>query len=147
MNGINCEYVPEFAKELTWEDRQEALSNQLYVSGEQYFRLCKCNKKVDVVITDSPLPLGLFYNQNPFLDENFEKLILKLFNSFENMNFLLTRNFDYEPNGRNQTKEESDLIGDKIQDFLDRNRIDYIHGISDKKFYDHVINLILKVKK
>ena len=59
--GVNTELVTEFAKDLTWEERKDALKNQLYVSGNQAFRLSRLNGKVDVVITDSPLPLGLFY--------------------------------------------------------------------------------------
>ena len=59
--GVNVELVTEFAKDLTWEERNEALKNQLYVSGIQSFRISRLDGRVDVVITDSPVPSGIFY--------------------------------------------------------------------------------------
>ena len=52
--NINCELVTEFAKDLTWENRQNTLENQLYVFAEQHHRVNRLKKQVDVVITDSP---------------------------------------------------------------------------------------------
>ena len=46
--------MTEFAKDLTWENRQNTLENQLYVFAEQHHRVNRLKKQVDVVITDSP---------------------------------------------------------------------------------------------
>ena len=142
--NVNCELITEFAKDLTWEENRIGLSCQEYVFGQQSFRMNRCKDKVDVIITDSPLPLSLFYNNNPLLDKNFENVVMNIFNSYCNYNYLLMRTKPYNPVGRNQTQEEADIIGDKIQDFLDEHGIIYIHGTGDSKFYNYIALKTLK---
>lgn len=142
--GVNCELVSEFAKDLTWENNSTALNCQEYVTGVQSYRQARCRDKVDVIVTDSPLPLGIFYNKNPLLDESFTKMVLNIFFSYINYNYYITRVREYEPIGRNQTKEESDIIGDKILNFLDEYGIVYTHGIGDTKFFDYIVNKTLE---
>lgn len=36
LQGINCEYVSEIAKDLTWEKRHNSLNFQLYVFAKQH---------------------------------------------------------------------------------------------------------------
>lgn len=42
LKNINCELVTEYAKQLTWQDRQNTLKNQLYVLGKQLERIRCC---------------------------------------------------------------------------------------------------------
>ena len=147
MRGINCELVTEYAKDCTWEKREMALDCQEYIFGKQSYRLKRCADKVDVVITDSPLPIGLFYNTDPALDDNFKNVVMNVFNKYCNVNYLLTRVAPYDPVGRNQTQEEADIIGDKIQDFLDDNDIHYVHGIGDIDFYNLIVNQVVSILK
>lgn len=88
----------------------------------------RCRDKVDVIITDSPLLLGIFYNENPLLDENFTNTVMNIYNSYANANYLIMRVKPYNPIGRNQTQEESDMIGDRIEQFLEDKGILYLHG-------------------
>ena len=150
MHGVNCELITEVAKDFTWEENKQALDCQEYVFGNQSFRMKRCREKVDVIITDSPLLLGIFYNTNPVLGEHYEQLVLDVFNTYDNMNYGLVRDKPYNPIGRNQTEAESDEIGDRIQFFLDDHNIPYILGLSTEKFYDFIITdvlLALKTKK
>ena len=57
----NVELVTEFAKQLTWQNRQVDLSNQIYVFAKQHSKLFHLEDEVDVVVTDSPLLLSLIY--------------------------------------------------------------------------------------
>ena len=61
----------------------------------------RCRDKVDVIITDSPIPLGIFYNSDPALDEHFEKTVMNVFNTYFNNNYLIKRIKPYNPIGRN----------------------------------------------
>ena len=64
MNGINTELVTEFAKDKVWENNNEVFKNQAYIFGKQYFKISRVADKVDVIVTDSPLLLSAFYNNN-----------------------------------------------------------------------------------
>lgn len=139
MLGYNCELITEYAKDKTWEGNTTALSCQEYIFGKQSFRMMRCRDKVDIIITDSPLPLGIFYNENPILDHSYEEMVLKVFNSYTNLNYLLIRDKPYNPIGRNQTQAEADEIGDKIQMFLDDHKIYYEAGLGQDKFYDIIV--------
>ena len=57
--------------------------------------------KVDIVITDSPILMNKFYNHSELLGEEYNKVLLRLFNSFENINYFLVRTHTYENIGRN----------------------------------------------
>lgn len=76
--------------------------------------MMRCRDQVDVIITDSPLPLTIFYNSNPALDENFNTTVMNIFDTYDNYNFLIKRVKPYNPIGRNQTEEESNEIGAQI---------------------------------
>lgn len=147
MAGVNCELITEYAKDCTWEKRTMALDCQEYILGKQSYRMWRCADKVDVIITDSPLPTGLFYNHDPALDESFSKVVMNLFNKYDNHNYCLIRTKEYNPIGRNQTKEEADEIGDKIQFFLDDNEIKYTLGEGNIKFYNFIVTEILLALK
>ena len=104
--GINCEMATEYAKDLVWEDRSHAIANQLYISAKQFHRINRLNGKVDVIITDSPILLGIIYNKNP--STSFNEVLIEHFNRFENMNFLVERSGgEYKKEGRLQTEKES----------------------------------------
>lgn len=139
MRNINCELVTEFAKDLTWEGRTLSLSCQEYVFGKQSFRMKRCRDKVDVIITDSPIPLGIFYNTDPALDECFNHTVMNVFNTYNNNNYLIKRIKPYNPIGRNQTESESDEIGRKIQTFLEERGIIYLEYGGEMKSYDWIV--------
>lgn len=125
MRGINCEYISEYAKDKTWEGNGVALSCQEYIFGKQSYRQFRCKDQVDVIITDSPLILGWFYNSNPVLDDNFKNTVLNVFNSYNNMNYFIERDKPYNPIGRNQTEEESKEIDNKVTAFLTEENISF----------------------
>lgn len=131
MNGVNCELVTEYAKDKTWEHNMEALSNQAYVFGKQFYRISRCENQVDVIITDSPIMLSTIYNNDPRLGEIFNKMVLDVFKSYDNLNYLLLRTKPYNPVGRNQTEVESDNIGQEIEKMLEDNSINFTYATGD----------------
>lgn len=144
MQGVNCELVTEYAKDKTWEHNMEALSNQAYVFGNQFYRISRCANQVDVIITDSPLLLSIIYNHNSVLGEAFNKMVLDVFNSYDNLNYLLTRTKQYNPIGRNQTEKESDDIGNEIRTLLRDHSINHVCVGGNINGYTDIANSVLK---
>ena len=124
--GCNVEYVTEYAKDMTWEERSNILDDQLYILAKQNRRLARLAKhKVEYVITDSPLILGIVYAL-PSYYETFPIMVLEVFHSYNNTNFFIHRNTDnYSEIGRNQTLTEAMKIDCKMQQILADSDINY----------------------
>lgn len=148
MKGINIELVTEFAKDKVWEDNKEVFKNQAYIFGKQSFKMSRCKDKVDVLITDSPLFLSALYNTDEVLGEDFNKVVLNVFNSYDNINFFIKRNKPYNPVGRNQTEAESDALSLDLRLKLEKSGIEYLSMYGDYESYNEAVGIILeKVKK
>ncbi len=117
---VNCEFVPEFAKELAWENRSEALGNQTWILGYQYEMLRRCIDQVDVIITDTSLLCSSIYCHNynlPFAKE-IDNLAVAMFKSMDNLTFVVNRVKEYNPIGRYQTEKEARVIDDEVRELL-----------------------------
>ena len=141
--GVNCELVGEFAKDKTWEHNLTALNCQEYVFGKQSYRLARCREDVDVIITDSPLPLTIIYTKSEELVKPLTELVMAIYNTYENINFFLNRVKPYNPKGRNQTAEESDQLSVDIKNLYDRLNIDYTEINGDNTGYDTAVAEVL----
>ena len=126
--GVNAELVTEFAKDKVWEGTKAVFENQAYIFGKQYFRISRLEGKVDVVITDSPILLSAFYNDNDHvLGEEFDKLVFKVFDYYNRIDVFVHRVKPYNEAGRFQTEEESDAISKEMLRFLDKFGVDCLH--------------------
>lgn len=144
MLGINCEYISEFAKDKTWEGNLFALSCQEYVFGKQSYRLFRCADKVDVIITDSPIILSIIYNHDEVLGEDFNNVVLKKFNSYNNLNYFIKRDKPYQPIGRNETENEAKNIDNTIKDFLASKDVDFCEIVGNERGYKQICSDIAK---
>ena len=142
--GVNAELVTEFAKDKVWEESKEVFNNQAYLFGKQYFRMSRCHNKVDVIVTDSPLLLSILYNNNDVLGEDFNNVVYKVFKSYDNMNYLLTRDKPYNPVGRFQTEEESDNLKPKLEAILHKYHIGYSKEKGNMSSYDSIVEQVLE---
>lgn len=116
-NFLNCEYVPEFAKDQVWADTAHLLANQNWVLANQELRLRVMEGKVDFAIMDSPLLLSAFYAPKAY-PRAFTELCFYFFNSYENVNFFVNRSHEYSQVGRLQDEKESDAIATEMKEFL-----------------------------
>lgn len=142
--GVDSELVSEFAKELVWEERNKTFKDEIYIFAKQFHRMFRLKEKVDVVVTDRPLILSAYYN-NKYGNGQFEKLndlVIEQHYSFRNLNIYLNRTKEYNPNGRNQTEKESDLMGDEILHMLDESNIEYIVMDAKEKSVDRIVDMI-----
>jgi len=145
LDNINCEMATEFAKELTWEERQVALSNSIYVFGEQQYRLYKLSRKVEIIVTDCPLLISYYFNKKyKFNEDNsFDNLIINTFNSYNNINVFLNRVKPFNPKGRNQTEEECKQIDKDMKVLLDSLNVPYIVVDGNQKGIDDLYDVVI----
>lgn len=126
-NGVNCELIQEYAKKKTWEKTQETLKDQSYVFAKQNHAQFICmdtDHELEVIITDSPIPLSLVY-ASPSIPASFEPYVMDTFNSYNNLNYYVVRKAPYNPKGRNQTEEEARDKDMEVMDMLTRLNIPY----------------------
>lgn len=116
--GVNAELVPEFAKDLVWEGRAETLSNQVYVTARQYHMIKKLDEKADVVITDSPVLLGIVYAED--MPKCYDETLFWCHqqSSTPGLNFFVQRSESFETQGRRHDHDTSKLLDCKIADVL-----------------------------
>ena len=149
MNGVDCEYVPEFAKSAVWEERGNLFKDpeeQFFIFANQFHAMNVLYGKVDVIVTDSPLLLTLVYNRSVRLDGPYEKVVLNLNSKFSrHLDYMVLRDMAYDRNGRNETKEESDKIQEEIRKMLHRNDVTYFDVKGNKEGYTSLFSMVMTV--
>lgn len=122
--NINVELVNEYAKELTWEGRHAVLKDQLYVVIKQNRKLERLRGKVDFVITDSPILMGLAYEPADYY-KYFAPLVKEIYSSYNNLNFFLQREKPFHEVGRSQNEKEAIELDFTIKTLMDSQKIPY----------------------
>lgn len=121
--GVDCELVREWVKESVWEDNQCVLSDEVLIFAEQNHLQHRLKGKVDVVITEAPLFLKMYYQPEEY---NFRSLIKHVMDEYNNMNFFLKRIKEFKSTGRMQTESQAKVIDAKLLELLDAFNMDYI---------------------
>lgn len=121
--GINCEMAPEYAKDKVWEKSPHTLDNQIYIFGKQHHRIWRLLGQVDVVITDAPLLLSLYYGNRE--SDTFQRLVLEEHNKLNAWNVFLTREKPFNPAGRLQTEEQARGIDTDLAGILHIHQIPF----------------------
>ena len=142
--GINAEYVSEFAKDKVYEQNPEVFKHQEYIFGKQSFKMGRVRDKVQVIVVDSPLILSIIYNQNEYLGEAFDQVVMDIFNSYKNKNYLLVRKHDYEVSGRFQNESEANKVREQIVSELNKLNIPYKTATSSEEDCKKIVNEIVK---
>mgnify|MGYP001064545783 CR=1 FL=1 len=124
--GYNVEYISEYAKELVLEYRTAELNDQKHVTDEQYRRFDRIRTSTDVIVTDSPVLLGLVYGDGK-IDDEYAKQIRGYYDSFDNFNMLMTRPKDatFQTEGRVHDEKQSIALDGKIKSMLDTQNVFY----------------------
>lgn len=143
LEDYNVELVTEYAKDMTWEERHNILQDQLYITAKQNRRLLRLQDKVEWIVTDSPLILGLNYMTPDYLGGTYKKLLLELNNSYNNINIRLIRTKSYNPIGRNQTELEAKEIDKNILQILEKDlNSDFYTIPGDRDAPGHILHFI-----
>lgn len=132
--GLNVELVTEYAKDMTWENRHNILSDQLYILAKQNRKLERLRNKVDFVVTDSPVILGLNYTPEDYYP-HFKGVVFDVWNTYDNKSYYLANNGDltYNETGRNQNQQQAKELDEKVHKFLIDNKVDFKRQLIDAK--------------
>lgn len=148
LAGINCELVTEFAKDKVWDNNMEAFKseNQVYMFGNQFYRVSRLLDKVDYIITDSPILLSNVYNKSDMLSRHFMDAVRDCHNSLENINYYIERVKPFNPIGRNEKcQADSDKYISNIFYELDITNSPYEKVRGDIDGYNKIVEDILKI--
>lgn len=126
--GYVAEYIPEYAKDLVWEEKYDLLDgtekHQYQILQEQLKRMDRLYGKVDFIVTDAPVLLNAVYNKE--LSAPYEKMLSELNKQYTSFNFLVERdNSKFEQAGRLQNLQESIEKDGQIKELLKKNKIFY----------------------
>jgi hypothetical protein len=119
--GLNVEHVSEFAKDLVWEERYNAFTDQLYIVANHHRKLHLLDGKVDYVIMDSPILLTNLYmyqDPRPYVHK-LHDMVVDIHFMYNNFNIFLNRKHSYVELGRNQTETEADIISKNTRQLLE----------------------------
>lgn len=126
-DNVLVEYVPEYAKELVWENRMDLLDgsfeNQILILREQMHRQERLQGKVQAIVTDAPLLLNPIYAKEKA--QQLAHMARKAYMRFENIDLFVRREKEYMQAGRMQTLEQSLALDGRIQDMLEKYGIAY----------------------
>lgn len=139
--GLSTENTPEFIKEMIFEGSDpEIFGGQIFILGQQNRRISRLLRTADFIITDCPLILIASYTPPNYI-KGFEEMAINLANSYNNVNFFLHRNkeYDFELANRYHDSESSDQKSVEIQDYLKKHDVKYKELTSG----DHVISEII----
>lgn len=144
--GIKTELVMEFAKELTWENREKALDNQIYILGKQTHKIMRLVDQVAVIVLDASILMSIIYHRVNLPEEkrlkSMEPFIMEVFHNMNNVNFLLPRKYRYETVGRRQTEKEAEQIDLIIEDVLEEYGILYYDVHLEENAASTIANII-----
>ncbi len=144
-SGINAEYVSEFAKDKVYEHNEEVFAHQEYLFGKQSFKMGRVNGQVQVIVTDSPLLFNILYNNDDkILGNDFNKVVARMFNSYDNRNYVLTRYHKYENEGRRQDEKEATEVRCELLDLLHSLNVPYECCTSSEGDCTKIVNKIVK---
>lgn len=125
--GHRCELISELAREWAYADRKIGSFDQVYLTASQMHRedTLLCRRKVDFVVTDSPVLLNIFYSDihNP----GFLEPLLDLHRQFEerypSVNIYIRKNPKsmFSAEGRHHSPDQLRELSERLDAFLRRH--------------------------
>lgn len=125
--GENAELVREYVKDWAWEGRKPGPFDQLYFLGKGIRKETLLYGKVDWIVTDSPVMLGIYYARK-YASDKVAKAVEETCKNFyadakshgvEHVHVMLQRTKKYNPAGRYQTEEEAKEIDVALKGILE----------------------------
>jgi nicotinamide riboside kinase len=137
--GYEVEMSHEYVKDLVWEESYKKIENQLYIFGKQHNRTYRLLKKINIIITDSPLLNSIVYYSG--VNPHFKDMVMFEYKAMNNIGIYIERSFDYNDNGRYQNLEQAKEIDRKYKKLLSEYDIEHI-SITCPYNIDELIDMI-----
>lgn len=144
MMGLSAENTPEFYKELILEEGDKAkFGGQLHILNNQNIRLARLDGKNDFTVSDCPLPLIGYYTADDYI-AGFHDLTTNLFNKYDNVNYFILRNHEYENEKRVHDEEASDKIAIELPLYLRKQGIELRYIESGPDLVDNIFDNLVE---
>lgn len=145
--GYKCELVTEYAKELVYARDIDGLTDQKHVSKVQAHRQGILRGKVDYIITDSPLPLGLYYARYSRREtEGLGDLIWSEWQRYDNINIFVNRVKPYVTYGRRGSEDSAREVCKTLRAMLEELGIEYFDVDGDEAAPHYVLSYIKRME-
>jgi len=141
QQGVNAELVTEYAKDKVWEESHNVLNNQIYVFAKQHHRLKILLNKVDVIVTDSPIMMGIVYDLEK--NEELRSLAFSEYNKMNNLDIYLKRSRPFNQAGRMQDEAGSIKMDSVIKNHMDEFNIKYESLDTNKESNKELLKTVL----
>jgi hypothetical protein len=146
----SVELVQEYVKEWAWEDRHIKPFDQIYFFGKQVRKESMLFGKVDYIITDSPVLLGLCYVRkccDPEIAYGLAETAKAFYavsprHNVQHIHVLLNRSGSFSKNGRFHSLEESKQIDVDIEDLLNEFGFKYIETSHNEEDLNSIFDVI-----
>ena len=142
--GVEVEFVSEWIKDKVYEGTAYPFNDQQYTHAKQRKKIRQMLGKVKFIVTDSPLPLSVVYGEHELPE--FINYVLKDFKTYDNVNYLVTRDHPYSNVGRHQTEAEALEVHETVKKLLDDEHLDYVDVLSSTAVDDIVADVLKLIK-
>ena len=146
QRGVNAELVQEYAKDKAWEFEQFkggetplVFQCQEYLFAQQMFRMRRLVGSADVVVTDAPILMGIAYISPTFDLPSLKNVISEAHHLFDNRNFFLLREKEYNPRGRIHSEDQAKMMDVRIRNMLDEQLFEYETVSADDLAVDEIM--------
>ena len=148
QDGINAELVREYIKDWVWEGREIRPGDQPYIASQQSRKERICFGLLDLIISDSPMYLGQFYEEK--YDDSYPvcKHLIKKHMEFadragyEFIHIFLKRMKEYNPAGRYQTEDEAIVCDREIREMMVREGVGLIDVAANETAAHRILDII-----
>lgn len=145
--GLKVEFLQEHVKTLVLLEKFDELNDQYNLSKTQYQIMKQYVGKVDYLLLDFSLLIGLYHNKfnkdNVSKPEETEKQIVEWFREFDNLVLYVERgDIKFEEFGRMETYGHAREIDRILLQYLDKFNIPYISVSNDLNTIGRTVNMI-----
>ena len=136
--GVNCEMIPEYAKDRVYEQAYHTLEDQLCIFGKQAHKIWRLVGNVDIIVMDASLLNIPIYDKTH--SSLLKKMALEEFNKCNNIVFFIDRgDVEYKLEGRTESLTEAQAIDAHYIDICKEYHIPF-EVVENKKAIETIVN-------